>query len=215
MPPGGPLRPDQISIIKAWIDQGAEWPDALAGDVVARGGTDGRSRSCNPCEMAEHGGFQRLVKENSKALNAKGEGGWTPVMYASLYGDADDVRLLLEHGADPNAQNDDGGTALMYAIDDAAKVRLLLDHGATNVDAVSGDGRTALTLALAHPGSADVVKMLLGKSKAVPSLNQAASSGDPAVLELVLQRGADSKTSAVPLRNVLRTGCLGRVLICC
>src|SRR3954469_22663797 len=35
MPPGGPLRTDQISIIKAWIDQGAEWPDALAGDVVA------------------------------------------------------------------------------------------------------------------------------------------------------------------------------------
>ncbi len=207
MPPGGSLRPDQISIIKAWIDQGAEWPDALAGDVVVTRPDPIVVQIMQALRNGEHGGFQRLVKENSKSLNVKGAGGWTPIMYAALYGDATDVRLLLERGADPNAQNDDGGTALMYAIDDAAKVRLLLDHGA-NVDAVSGEGRTALTLALAHPGSADVVKMLLDKSKAVPSLNQAASSGDPAVLQLVLQRGADTKTSAVPLRNVLRTGCL-------
>ena len=208
MPPSGPLGPDQISIIKTWIDQGAEWPDALAGDVVVTRPDPIVVQIMQSLRNGEHSGFQRLVKENSKSLNAKGTGGWTPVMYATLYGDADDVRLLLERGADPNTQNDDGGTALMYAIDDAAKVRLLLDHGATNVDAVSGDGRTALTLALAHPGSADVVKMLLDKSKAVPTLNQAGSSGDPAVLQLVLQRGADTKASAVPLRNVLRTGCL-------
>ena len=32
MPPTGALPPDTIARIKAWIDQGAEWPDALAGD---------------------------------------------------------------------------------------------------------------------------------------------------------------------------------------
>src|SRR6185369_6093560 len=32
MPPTGALTPDKVAIIKAWIDQGAEWPDALAGD---------------------------------------------------------------------------------------------------------------------------------------------------------------------------------------
>src|ERR1017187_8430770 len=26
IPPTGPLRPEQIEIIKTWIDQGAEWP---------------------------------------------------------------------------------------------------------------------------------------------------------------------------------------------
>ena len=41
-----------------------------------------------------------------------------------LYGDAGTVRLLLEEGADANAQNDDGGTALMYATDDLEKTRL-------------------------------------------------------------------------------------------
>src|SRR5437764_799764 len=30
MPPTGPLRPEQINLVKTWIEQGAEWPDALA-----------------------------------------------------------------------------------------------------------------------------------------------------------------------------------------
>src|SRR6266849_8861014 len=33
MPPTGPLRPEQIAIVKAWIDQGAEWPDSIANEV--------------------------------------------------------------------------------------------------------------------------------------------------------------------------------------
>src|SRR5690242_15819231 len=30
MPPTGPLKPEQIAVIKTWIEQGAEWPDALS-----------------------------------------------------------------------------------------------------------------------------------------------------------------------------------------
>ncbi len=30
MPPTGALKPEQIAIIKTWIEQGAEWPDALS-----------------------------------------------------------------------------------------------------------------------------------------------------------------------------------------
>jgi hypothetical protein len=33
MPPSGPLRPEQINIIKAWIEQGADWPDSLANEA--------------------------------------------------------------------------------------------------------------------------------------------------------------------------------------
>ena len=40
--------------------------------------------------------FRRLVKANPKAVNAKGQDGWTPLMYAALYGDAETVRLLLD-----------------------------------------------------------------------------------------------------------------------
>src|SRR4051812_41590337 len=31
MPPTGALKPEAIAIIRAWIDQGAEWPDGLSG----------------------------------------------------------------------------------------------------------------------------------------------------------------------------------------
>ena len=73
-------------------------------------------------------------------------------MFAALYGDVEDVRLLLAQGADANAQNDGGGTALMYAIEDAEKTRLLLDRGA-DVNARSGEGRTALLIAVGRAGS--------------------------------------------------------------
>src|SRR5262249_9443563 len=33
MPPTGPLRSEQIEIIKQWIDEGAEWPDDVSGEA--------------------------------------------------------------------------------------------------------------------------------------------------------------------------------------
>jgi hypothetical protein len=33
MPPTGDLRPEEVATIKNWIDQGAEWPDALSSEV--------------------------------------------------------------------------------------------------------------------------------------------------------------------------------------
>jgi len=69
----------------------------------------------------------------------------TPLMYAAIVGSADAIRILIEHGADVNAQNAFGSTALMWSASDAQKVRLLLDHGA-DVNKISKSGRTALTL---------------------------------------------------------------------
>ena len=56
----------------------------------------------------------------------------------------------------------DGGTALMYAIEDEEKTRLLLDHGA-DPNLRSGEGRTALLIAVGRAGSYPVVKLLLEK----------------------------------------------------
>src|SRR5436190_1319207 len=33
MPPNGALKPEQIDTIKRWIEQGADWPDALANEA--------------------------------------------------------------------------------------------------------------------------------------------------------------------------------------
>src|SRR5215204_3840543 len=34
MPPTGALTPEQIALVKRWIDEGAEWPDAASGDAA-------------------------------------------------------------------------------------------------------------------------------------------------------------------------------------
>src|SRR5262245_6485232 len=33
MPPTGALPADQIALLKRWIDEGADWPDAVSGDT--------------------------------------------------------------------------------------------------------------------------------------------------------------------------------------
>jgi ankyrin repeat protein len=51
---------------------------------------------------------------------------------AATSGDLDEVKLLLEHGADPNVKDNDGRTPLHYAadFDHPEVVKLLLEHGA-------------------------------------------------------------------------------------
>src|ERR1041384_377916 len=121
-------------------------------------------------------------------------------MYAALYGDIESVRQLLEKDANPNAQNVDGGTALMYAVEDVGKIRLLLEHGA-NPNLRSGEGRTALLIAIGRNGSAPVVKLLLEAGAdcklRLPdgrgALTLAASARDAGVLQLLLDHGAERK----------------------
>ena len=69
-------------------------------------------------------------------LEARGDGGQTPLFYAAQYGCCENLRLLLEAGADANARDHRGTTPLMSLYEDcpaheaAAKHRLLLAAGA-------------------------------------------------------------------------------------
>src|SRR5262249_27984455 len=49
--------------------------------------------------------------------------GATPLMYATAYCSLNEMRLLLDRGADANAENAIGATALMWAAHDDAKVK--------------------------------------------------------------------------------------------
>jgi len=162
MPPTGALSRQDIDTIKVWIEQGAEWPDDVANDTPPPPPDPKAVRLAEALRNGDMEVFRRLVREDPKAVNLKADLGDTPLMYAALYGDADSVRLLLENGADPNAENESGSTALMWAIDDPVKVKLLLDRGA-NVNARTDIGRTPLLMAASRFGSSAVVKLLLDR----------------------------------------------------
>jgi ankyrin repeat protein len=212
MPPAGPLPGEQIEIIKAWIDQGAEWPDDLSGETPVSPPDPKAVRLMEALRNGDRHAFRRTLRRDSAATNRRGPGGSTPLMYAALYGDADSVRLLLNHGADPNIPNDAGATALMWAVEDPEKIRLLLRHGA-NVDARSADGQSPLIIAAGRHGAGAVVKLLLegGANSSVKTpdgrtpLDAAALAADDVVIQMLIDHGAEVQAS--PYASA-RAGCV-------
>lgn len=85
----------------------------------------------------------------------------TPLIAACWKGHTEILALLVEHGADVNAKNNDGWTALMLASQNGHVdvVNCLLSHGA-DVNAKNERGATAL-MAASQNGHVEVVTCLL------------------------------------------------------
>ena len=118
---------------------------------------------------------------------------WTETV---LFGDANDLRRLLDQGLDPNAKAPGGTTVLMMAVDRADKVRLLLDRGA-DVNAKAETGATALYTAAGLNGNTEVVRLLLDVGAAIEAqalgntVLGAAVTTEADKVALLLSRGAD------------------------
>jgi ankyrin repeat protein len=144
--------------------------------------------------------LKALLGQKSIATVADSRG-ITPLMYAAEIGSLDAMRLLIDRGADVNAQNAFGSTALMWSVSDPAKVRLLLDRGA-QVNTAAKSGRTALIIAAFTNPSAEVVRLLLAKGakvdvmdqRHVTPLNAATFGNDTATVRLLVEAGADMDT---------------------
>jgi uncharacterized protein len=146
----------------------------------------------------------REVKRSLKRgadVNDRNEQWDTPLMLAAVYAPADVMKVLLDRGADPEAKDKLGGTALMRAVGDINKVKLLLDRG-VNVEARSELGYTALMVAANTAGASAVVKLLLAHNadpngrdnRTTPPLMYAADS-DIESLKLLIAAGADVNAS--------------------
>src|ERR1700722_1099191 len=160
MPPTGALSSAEVGIIKDWIEQGAEWPDALSGETPPPPPDAFAGQMMDALREGNRQAFQKLLRDQRGHIDKQGPGGSTPLMYAALYGDLDSARQLLQDGADPNIQNEAGATALMWATDSLEMVSLLVEHGA-NVNAKSTDSRTPLLIAYGRFGAGPGLKYLL------------------------------------------------------
>ena len=142
-------------------------------------------------------GLRTLIASPADA-NARDEQGDVPLLYAAAVGSLETMKLLLDKGADVNAQNGFGTTALMISAVDIAKVRLLVERGA-NVNLASKQGRTPLFIAAMSDESAAIVTYLVGKGANLKArdafgntvLISAAIGNDLNTVRIALDAGVD------------------------
>lgn len=214
MPPVRPLSAHEIETIKQWIDEGAEWPDDASGEAPDTPGDADANRLNDALRRGDRATIDRVLAERPPAARARGAHGTTPLMMAALYGDAALVKRLLEAGADPNAVNRAGATALMWAAPDREKLRLLLDAGA-DVNARSEDRRTALVATAGIVGSAPALTLLLdyGADPSVryatdPSaLREAVRVDDVDMFRVLREYGAELKGAGALSPEFIRINC--------
>jgi uncharacterized protein len=126
--------------------------------------------------------------------------GASPLADAAMRSDQVAVKTLLEHGADPNAAQNDGMTALHWAAEngDVAMTRALL-HAAANVNAATRiGGYTPLQVAAKNGHAAIVETLLAGGAHAgaadaygTTPLMLAAASGSAQAVTAIIGAGAD------------------------
>jgi ankyrin repeat protein len=161
MPPTGALEGDEIAILRAWIDQGAEMPGRADAELVATTPTDPRVDAfLDSVRAYETRRFAAAVSADKTLARAVDSSGSTTLMHAAYAGTVEMMATLIGAGADVNAANDRRATALHWAVTDPAKIKLLLLNGA-DINARTADGRTALHLAAALPAGTRSVETLL------------------------------------------------------
>ena len=137
-----------------------------------------------------------ILKSRIVNINARSYHGYTALMWASEYGNLEAAKLLIENGADVNAKDKYGDTALIEA-GHLEVVKLLIENGA-DVNAKNEDGKTALMRA-SREGHLEVVKYLIENGADVnaksnngwTALMRASYNGHLEVVKYLIENGAD------------------------
>jgi len=172
---------------------------------LLRRGVNPNVRDGDPVTLFNIGAY---LKKGRAEIEEGGGGycvtGETPLHVAAEKGHVEIARLLLEHGADPNARDMYGVTPLHLATywGHLDVVKLLLEHGADPNAKEKLGGETPLYWAVQHKRT-DIAKLLL-KHGADPNnrskrsiedgravLHWAVRTGDVDLIRLLLEKGAN------------------------
>ncbi|KAF6811461.1 Ankyrin repeat domain-containing protein 50-like protein 3 [Colletotrichum plurivorum] len=159
----------------------------------------------------------RLLASDDAAMNSRDEAGYTPLIWGSLEGRQNSVQMLLDKGADVNAQGGVYGNALQAASSSGHDniVQMFLDKGA-DVNAQGGNYGNALQAASSR-GHDNIVQMLLNKGADVNAQGgvygnapQAASfRGQDNIVQMLLDKGADVNAQGGHFGNALQAASFG------
>jgi ankyrin repeat protein len=162
MPPTGALEPSEISLLRAWIDQGADFGVAELKEETPRAVDPKVTELIAAVKSLNKGAVEKLLKANKSLANGQDAGGSTALHHASAFATPAIMKMLLDAGADVAAKNRFGQMPLHWAFASTERTSLLLTRGA-NVNAQPNDGRTALYLAASQHHSENVLDLLLAK----------------------------------------------------
>lgn len=129
------------------------------------------------------------------SIDSRDDKGETPLIKATVLDELQALKYLLENGADPSLQDNNGWNVLHWASlrGNPDVIELLISH-VPSIDSITNEGATPLMVAAADCHNLQAVKCLLEKG-ADPSLQDnkgrnvlhcASLSGNPEVIELIL-----------------------------
>jgi ankyrin repeat protein len=199
MPPTGALSAPEIDLLRAWIDQGADFRmEIIQQEAPPRPVDPQLAALISAVRTGTASDVERLLKANPGIVNAQDQAGNTPLHHAAGFGSPATVRLLLEKGADVNARNKRASTPLHWAIPNEAKVRMLVERGA-NIDKPQADGRTPLYNAASAANANSILKLLLDRgadpnlatANGQTPLMAAAGRGDAEAMRILILNKAD------------------------
>lgn len=198
MPPTGPLADEEIGILRAWIDQGADFRIQVQEDAPAKPVDPKVASFISAVRSANQKLIESMIAADPEIVKARDRAGSTALHHAAGFGTLASMTLLLDKGADVNAANRRKSTPLFWAIHDEAKVRLLLDRGAA-IDAKNIDGRTVLYQAASIGNGVPLLRLLLDKGASPDTksvigttpLIVAANRGNADAMRLLIEKGAD------------------------
>lgn len=217
MPPTGPLSIDEIGLLRAWIDQGADFRIQVHEEAPARPIDPKVTAFVSAVRSTDMAAVEKLIAADPEIVKAKDRAGSTPLHHAAGFGSYEIVKLLLDKGSDPNAANRRKSTPLFWAVHDEKKVRLLIECGA-DINAKLAEGRTLVYQAASLGDGLSLLRLLLEKGAdpdvktitGMTPLMAAAGHAKVEAMRLLIEKGgnvnAKNSAGATALMAAASTG---------